>query len=583
MTGNRIHGPEAASSGNKENSSPKPGFWARWKERRRPGTVIKLLQNAMTFQNGRSAVKFDEAVSIFKELAPEQREKPLDMVWNRLADLSEVPFENDFKAHGIHVLADFLRDTSDCLPRDEKGQIAEPYKELMVYLKKVVEARDPDGNHKNHTAVRIGCVYALNELGYGDRRFWQERIMDPVTQGVAILCMLKMPPQEKPEEHGWHLLKENLDKMGIAIASHPSPKKIDFLSSLVAEDDTKSVRQGFRIAVYLGNGREHFKHIAAEMLLEESKKEFWPSAKEFIRIAGTLEKLEKGEERQKAVAKLLDQWKSGGEHLVGILNRVYSQMEKAVVEGEPEAQLDAIAALGEFSRAGIDSGAVVANIKSVVDRLLEADDEKSTGLLRKNALNIGLAIAKSRSRKKNKLIANMLIDQDPGTVINGFRLAMHVEDPPDVFSEAAVDIICDDGQQPLHAAAKEFLDIVELKDQLDMAGEIQFTAAANVIERTRAGATYLLPILLEIQENMADIFHDPPGESDEERKAAQKKAIEVIGRLATVGIATPGFDISIETAKDGEVNISVAYKAVQEAPPEMVEKVSGLLGHLQRK
>jgi hypothetical protein len=393
--------------------------------------------------------------------------------------------------------------------------------------------------------------------------------------------MLEMPPQENPEEHGWHVLKENLDKMGIAVALHPSPMKVDFLCSLIEEDDTTSVRRGFRIAVYLDEGRAHFDHLAEEILLDESKRGFWPSAKEYIKASKALQKVEQGKDRQKAVAALLKLWTSGSEHLVAALNRVYSQLEKTVTEGEPEAQLDAIACLGKFSEAGITSGTAITNVQSVVDRLLQTGDERSTEALRRNALNVGVAIAKSRSRKRIKFIANMLIDKDPETASNGFRLAMHVEDPPDIFAETAVGIISDDSAAKLHDIAQEYLEITELKEQLDMAGDVQFTAAKEVIERVRAGATHLAPILFEIQENMLDLFQDPPGDSDEETTEVQKKSIEIIGRLATVGIATPGFDVQINTSKEGEVKISIR-KAVNEASPEMVENVSGLLKGLQK-
>jgi hypothetical protein len=293
MTNRQSHAPEKGAKKNGKFPA-KPGMLERWRQRRVPKQIAKLLNEAMRSMNGRAMGKFDEAVESFKQLNPEQQGEALKAVEKLLKPNSQYCWDSESKAHSIHVIADFLIKIADSLPKGEGGDpVMDNHMKLLHMLEDITDTMDPDGLEDQYVHVRIACTRALFKLGYPSGEFWQNRVLDPATSGLAIGYMLEMKPTEKPEAHGWYLLEKHLGEIDLAIAMNPSHAKVGFAKFLFDSEKPELIATAFRMACYMREHHAEFLGHVDDYLNEKNRADIEMLEREIPVLEGKLEALQK--------------------------------------------------------------------------------------------------------------------------------------------------------------------------------------------------------------------------------------------------------------------------------------------------
>jgi len=187
---------------------------------------------------------FQSAISAFDSLESRHKLKIFSDMEKELTHLSGFPFEKEAKVSKITMLADFFAHASKALPKDERGEIdPKSCKTSVRFLAKILNEnsffRSDDPLHQR---CACACANALFELDYGNRDFWQDRLLDQSTQALTIKKLLEMSPDAEGANHGWDLLKENLVKLALAIAKNDSQTKVSFFKAMLCEKDADILR-----------------------------------------------------------------------------------------------------------------------------------------------------------------------------------------------------------------------------------------------------------------------------------------------------------------------------------------------------
>ncbi|MDD5171591.1 MAG: hypothetical protein PHF60_00990 [Candidatus ainarchaeum sp.] len=215
------------------------GMFEGLRKRKEAKRVLSLVTSAISQPNGQSAASLKEATEIFKTLEVEYQDKALLKIKTLLESSTNYPFENG-NPRKLHIISDFLTAIAPSLPKDESGNLARgPQESLIPLLANVADYYDPEGKCKEHPEVVLACTQALWGLEYGFYDFWKTQATNPVTQEFVVTQMLEMPHVEgqDPKAHGWYLLKDTLAQIAPALAASSSPKKIEFLDSIMEDKD----------------------------------------------------------------------------------------------------------------------------------------------------------------------------------------------------------------------------------------------------------------------------------------------------------------------------------------------------------
>ncbi|MBU0532237.1 hypothetical protein KKB44_01960 [Candidatus Micrarchaeota archaeon] len=527
----------------KEDPKTKPGLIERWKIRPTPAKVLNLLNSAIK-GNGNARENFESAVSVFEQLEPSKQHKVFLKIEKNLVSVSHFTLESDYKAREAHVIAQFIAKTAHCLPKDEFGDpISKPYQKTIDALARIAESDGPGNARSRNAHVVLTCTHALWELAYAYFYFWQDRVVDPITQDMAITFMLDMPRTENAEAHGWHLLGECLPQIGFALAKNISTNKSAFLREMIA---TKP-KSAFRSALYLDEDLGEFVEIAHKLAATqvhlpdaERDQKLLEAAFEFMEVLKLSKQLRDPKKQPYALDRLLKLYQTKRSYLLPLIKDFYIKTLETSQDGWPEERLNALLTLNQFAAIkfqGQTSQHV--QIQSLVDGLLDSGDY---AILKRNVLKIGRAIALSFSEKKIDFIKSMIQDTDPVAVRDGLEVALNLPVIPQELKDAAAAV---DG--PAKNAAEEFLYVTDLKEKLMLADGTQFVAAEHLVNMYLRGKNYLLPTMFEISLEMADIFRDPGGNTEEEKARQKEQATKIIVLLATAGIKTPGFNVNFKT------------------------------------
>jgi hypothetical protein len=593
MTKRQSHAPGKPEPGKKEGFKQKPGLRERWKKKREPAKVAKLLKSACLHPNGSSREKMEEALEIFKGLDPEQQERPLREIEGMLKKASRYTWESGFKILEVHLLADFLTEAAKHLPKNEAGDpVTEPFEDILFCLADVVEARGPEQAHEDYPQMRISCTRALWELAYPSYDFWQGRILDPVTNDAAIGFMLEMPPTENPEEHGWHLLEQNLGDIGPAVAGNDSPAKVEFLKYVLSSDKTKTLLAAVRTAATLDKERD-------DVLMSQ---------------------LEQPGDRQHIIlGELIKMYQSGWDRLLPTLEKAHANAGEAAATDDPGQRLNALLIMSGLESVGVAEKKAPSEVESMIFNLLEQDDQASKDVLMEHFLRAGPWMAWSRSENKAKFFKEMVSDPDVAdqvlmmayqsgnavvqdavaaalldmpdaetaenhgwclledsldimglavascesprkidfikslverdkaeTVTIGFQMAALLEEGREVFDSIANEMLVDKDKKKFWAAAKEFRIVHRLIPKLEEGGDAQIQAIGSFVPLLASGKEYLLPHLDKVQEKMNLLLIG--GNLDE-----QLHALFVLGQLSMIGIGEMRSEDEIKTFVDNRL------------------------------
>ncbi len=131
-----------------------------------------------------------------------------------------------------------------------------------------------------------------------------------------------------------------------------------------------------------------------------------------------------------------------------------------------------------------------------------------------------------------KTLRKMLSDKNPQQVRNGVAAAVYLDNIPPDFIQCAREILSDDGREELRDVAGDFIQIIQLKNQLDRADDSQFAAALMLIGFYDSGRSYLRPMLYDVAEEMEDVGQEPAGEKEEEQQVQRYMADYVLKQLS---------------------------------------------------
>lgn len=207
------------------------------------GAVVRyaLSQNLSSAKPGEfSKLAYGELVQRLHAASPAGREKMLHLV--EKAAFARYPSKNDY-LRCIAAAGEFFAEAAvaghvpDAPPAPEakpgkKPKKAPPRKYAGVIARFTRELEHTEyylSADPRHDAAKVAAAKALWAMDEGDFAFWQQRLNSPATRDFMITACLEMPATEDMAEHGWHLLKENLEHAGKAILASQSQKKQEFI------------------------------------------------------------------------------------------------------------------------------------------------------------------------------------------------------------------------------------------------------------------------------------------------------------------------------------------------------------------
>ncbi|MCI0504038.1 hypothetical protein L0Y65_04975 [Candidatus Micrarchaeota archaeon] len=447
-------------------------------------SAIELFDSAMRFGEKEG---IDEALASFAALAPKQREGALIYLQDSLRSCSDLPFENECKTRRVTVIAKLFEGAAKTLPVDSEGErIVSPYHDAILMLKNVVENDDLRISGKGeHAGAMLACVKALWELEYGNLKFWDARTRDSATSAYAITKLLEMPDCGEFGEHGWSLLRDNLDALGISIAATGSPKAVPFFRSMLMDGDKSVVNAALKGALYLEPVPAEFFDMAGDIAKIPGLE---GPASDFIAAGHFKMILEPESENGLMAMRQLAYMHFGGmEHLAPMLATVGREiMHSALASNGDEAKrIKKIEALLHLGAAGIMpyDGEKLARLLSPL-----VDSPGAAGTL----YNLtGIIIMKSA---------------DAGLV----QAAKRIE------------------TERMNARVAE----------IDCADTRQFDAALELVRLLATGRSYLLEsgIIGRVMNEMVDVAYRPGGPSEAEKAAQRRGAVGVMRELAKFGM-----------------------------------------------
>ncbi len=248
----------------------KPGTFAGLIERIRDGRersrAVSLLSSSLSREDA-GGPEFKEALEAFGRLSSQSKDRALSEAAALYRDYSSFPFESEHKTASLTTLSVFVAEAAAQLTAGRPDGSAVSARSGL--LRSLVGISRDDSFYKAdnaaHAKAKLAAAVALWELGYMECGFWEDRLRVDATRDFTITKMLEMPETTDFKEHGWHLLRKNLDTpLAISIASCASPARIDFLTSMMLDSDTKVVVSAMEGAAYLYPIPPEFLDMAAE-------------------------------------------------------------------------------------------------------------------------------------------------------------------------------------------------------------------------------------------------------------------------------------------------------------------------------
>jgi hypothetical protein len=200
------------------------------------------------------------AIKKFSLLDEKSKRKALLCAEAALEHQSSFPFEYPNKVKAVTAIGWFFTEAAKQLPLDENGaRISAPYEKAIYLLSKIAAENNLyDPQNLEHRAARLACTEALWELEGGSREFWQDRLFDDATSIYTLLSLLSDPDR-------WDLLKDNLDKVALAVATCPSDKKTDFLQHMLNDEKPEVIKIALAASIYLDSVPKEFFERALEI------------------------------------------------------------------------------------------------------------------------------------------------------------------------------------------------------------------------------------------------------------------------------------------------------------------------------
>lgn len=254
--------------------SRRTGMFEKLGRRRERRKIMALLERVIRNGNGNGTKHFEEALSLFACLEPEQKEKTMLAVEKRLrkvacdswrTNIVICPFDTPAKAHTIHVAANFFAGAAKYLPKDKDGYILfKPYEGIARKLVGIADYSDPEKSQEKYPTVLRACLRALWELEFGDVTFWEKQISRSPVQDFAITTMLEHEQTETFEEHGWWMLRKRMGDIVVAVGKNDSPKKTDFLRQMLKDEELEVMGNALKASAYLETIPKDFIEAAQE-------------------------------------------------------------------------------------------------------------------------------------------------------------------------------------------------------------------------------------------------------------------------------------------------------------------------------
>ncbi len=336
--------------------------------------------------------------------------------------------------------------------------------------------------------------------------------MDTATRDYTITKLLEMPDSGDMTEHGWYLLRGNIDALGSSIARSPSPKKEDFFRSMLMDGDISVVKSALKAAICLERTPPDYYGIAGELSqingLESLAQNFTMIGRFKEQLAGA------GDDRLNAAKHLAVFYADGAKNLGDLLEKTAREMADEALHSNAGSQdhLKRLDALVTLASAGIASYSYD-ELKGLLSPLLNTRASVATFFnLTQNLMAFG-----QRQDLKNA------------------------------------------------AAELESARVNACFSDLSYADDRQFDAAMELVLLYSTGRMYLVQngMIPHVAQDMVEILLEPSGENAEQKAEQVAKAQKVLDYMRSVGI-------------DVQINQMPAEPSIQaEGPEEGMSGVDG--------
>jgi hypothetical protein len=218
------------------------------KEARKPGFFTGLVEGIGSYRRiseieriltgvGDISEAVPAALDLFSTLDGKSKTRVLLNLSEALERHSSFPFQYEHSVRAVTMLGEFFSEAAKEFPVSQEA--------ASVFLKIAKDSSLYEPGNPLHQAARLSCAKALSELDAGDKGFWKERLFDPATSDYALAKLLDEP------EGGWSILKENLEKTALAIATSKSDKKAAFLAAMLRDDNPEILKISIAASIYL--------------------------------------------------------------------------------------------------------------------------------------------------------------------------------------------------------------------------------------------------------------------------------------------------------------------------------------------
>jgi hypothetical protein len=333
----KLQNAQPAAEQHKHGFRPLSGLIERIRGGRERSRTLSLLGSSL-----RSGVdggaQFEEALAAFKGLPSQDKDKALSGAAEMFSPYSSFTFESEQKTASMTTLSVFVAEAAALMNGCEIRSRAGLIRELKALSKD--DALYDHGSNE-HAGAKLAAAVALWELGYMEYPFWEDRLSCPATRDFTIAKMLEMPQYGEYKEHGWHLLQKNLTSdLAMWIALSGSPKKADFLTSMLLDNDTRTVVAALEGAIYLHPLPADFLDMAAEAAGRSA--ELRVKAGYFISAAKARPYIElPGDNQYSASSHLIVLYMEGMRHLAPLLSGVVLEEMRDVYHDPPGASDEA--------------------------------------------------------------------------------------------------------------------------------------------------------------------------------------------------------------------------------------------------
>jgi hypothetical protein len=404
---------------------------------------------------------------------------------------------------------------------------------------------------------------------------------------------------EREGETGQDILKENFRDVSAIVAKSESPHRDAFLKEMAMDGEMDIALHAFAAALNVPSLHEEFSVLAYEILDDENKAPLEGHMHEFLhttyKIMLTPEEpqaaedaapgtvfFNNGKEKQHENAeKLRTMVENENPHKIfhGLLAAPHLEdipvdlMERAcdiLADEEQQGLWDAAQNFMQIAQAKLAQNDSKKTIKSMIksdnprmvhygfaaaaghEEIPEEFVDSAKALLRLNdetnhqaadnfLYHDAIKLAQSDLPGKEEVIAGMVSSDDSRSVRHGLAAALYLEKIPEDVLVLVQGIKNDTERSELHVSADDFAAALEAKERLNTVAE-QFQAAEDLIELSFSGRGYLVPMLVNVGEEMADVLRNPAGKTEKDWQEQQDGAANVLKTLTELGVHVPAVE-----------------------------------------